>query len=93
MGVYGQTLDLWTSIDPHLVMYTFLPPLIYGATVHVNVHVFKKSLGQVIPLAGPGVLLATFLTATFTKLWITFYLTPPAVHPDPSGAGRLVPYT
>jgi NhaP-type Na+/H+ or K+/H+ antiporter len=70
LGVYAQTVDLWTSIDPHLVMYTFLPPLIYGATVHVNVHVFKKSLGQVLPLAGPGVLLATFLTASFTKLWI-----------------------
>eukprot|EP00940_MAST-03C_sp_MAST-3C-sp2_P000900 g900.t1 len=70
LGPVGNTVDLWTSIDPHLVMYTFLPPLIYGATVHVNVHVFKKTLGQILPLAGPGVLLATFLTASFTKLYI-----------------------
>ena len=38
---------VWSNIDSHLIMYTFLPALIYASSVSMNVHVFVKSSMQV----------------------------------------------
>jgi len=76
MGVMGnngafdgalETLRIgveWAGhIDPHLILYVFLPILIFEAAFALDVHVFKKSVGNAIILAVPGIVVALVLTA------------------------------
>jgi len=51
------------NIDPHLILYVFLPILIFEAAFALDVHVFKKSLGNAVILAVPGIVVALVLTA------------------------------
>lgn len=50
-------------IDPHLILYVFLPTLIFEAAFAMDVHTFKKSVANAVILAVPGIILALFLTA------------------------------
>jgi len=78
--VFGQTFDLtiidrsinWAAnIDPHLILYIFLPILIFEAAFALDVHVFKKVFTNASILAVPGILIAIFLTAIF--MWGIVY--------------------
>ncbi|PCH95857.1 MAG: hypothetical protein COB85_04165, partial [Bacteroidetes bacterium] len=51
------------NIDPHLILYVFLPILIFEAAFALDVHVFKKTLGNAVILAVPGIVVALVLTA------------------------------
>ncbi len=50
-------------IDPHLILYIFLPTLIFEAAFAMDVHTFKKSVANAAILAVPGIIVAIFLTA------------------------------
>jgi NhaP-type Na+/H+ or K+/H+ antiporter len=50
------------EIDPHVIMFIFLPILIFEAAFAMDVHTFKKSVGNAAILAIPGILVALFLT-------------------------------
>jgi len=74
-GFIHEIFDLFTrsvawagSIDPHLILYVFLPTLIFEAAFALDVHTFKKSLGNAFILAAPGIILAIILTAIMIKL-------------------------
>lgn len=55
---------LWASnIDPHLMLYIFLPILIFEAVFAIDVHVFKKTFTNAAIMAVPGILVAVFATA------------------------------
>ena len=66
-GGLGYSIDYWREKDPHYLMYLFLPPLIFSSAHHVDFHVLRRSLGHILYLAGPGVVISTALTATFVK--------------------------
>ncbi len=51
------------NIDPHMLLYVFLPILIFEAAFAMDVHVFKKTIGNATLLAVPGIILAMLLTA------------------------------
>eukprot|EP01135_Chromosphaera_perkinsii_P008623 Nk52_evm65s1401 gene=Nk52_evmTU65s1401 len=51
------------SIDPHLILYIFLPTLLFESGYALEVHLFKKTIVQVFFLAGPGLLMCTLFTA------------------------------
>lgn len=36
LGVLADTTAHWASIDPHLFLFIFLPPLIYEGTIAVG---------------------------------------------------------
>ncbi|MFC2087382.1 cation:proton antiporter [Bacteroidota bacterium] len=61
-----KTLDIslkWAGeIDPHLILFVFLPTLIFEAAFALDVHTFKKSVSNAIILAIPGIIIAMFLT-------------------------------
>ncbi len=70
----GYTMDLtfadrsirWAShIDPHLLLYIFLPILIFEAVFAIDVHVFKKTFTNAAIMAVPGILVAVFASAFF----------------------------
>lgn len=56
-----ESVDLWAEVDGTLVLYGFLPILLFSQAVTLNVHQFRKSLGHVLLLAGPGVVFTAFL--------------------------------
>jgi len=68
IGVFNgfQTLDIslkWAGeIDPHLILFVFLPTLIFEAAFAMDVHTFKKSVANAVVLAVPGIIIALGLT-------------------------------
>lgn len=65
-------------MNPHLMLYVFLPTLIFESAFVMDVHTFKRTLGQAVILAGPGLILCTFLTSlmgryifTYNWSWVT----------------------
>ena len=57
-----ESIDMWADIDGHLLLYAFLPALLFGDAVGLNVHMFQQTFSQCLLLACPGVLLGTFST-------------------------------
>ena len=57
-----ESIDMWADIDGHLLLYAFLPALLFGDAVGLNVHMFQQTFSQCLLLACPGVLLGTFAT-------------------------------
>jgi len=61
-----HTLDVslrWAGeIDPHLILFVFLPTLIFEAAFAIDVHTFKKTAGNALILAIPGIIIALVLT-------------------------------
>ncbi|MDA3778813.1 MAG: cation:proton antiporter [Bacteroidales bacterium] len=55
---------LWAgNINPHIILYVFLPILIFEAAFGMDVHTFKRTFTNSFLLAVPGILIAIFLTA------------------------------
>src|SRR6056297_1850100 len=49
-------------IDPHLILYVFLPTLIFEAAFAMDVHTFKKTAANASLMAIPGIILAMLMT-------------------------------
>jgi len=63
LGTLSESLEMWIRIDPHLLLYAFLPGLLFGDASTLNLLMVKRCFWQCLLLAGPGVLLGSFLTA------------------------------
>ena len=62
-GILDRAFTWAGNIDPHIIMYVFLPTLIFEAAFAMDVHTFKKSAANAAILAIPGIIIAMFLTA------------------------------
>ena len=51
------------NIDPHMLLFVFLPILIFEAAFAMDLHTFKKSAANSVILAVPGIVVALVLTA------------------------------
>lgn len=64
-----QTLDIalsWAGkISPEIILFIFLPTLIFEGAFGLDVHVFKKSVTNATLLAAPGLIIAMLITAVF----------------------------
>jgi len=56
------------QLNAHALLMIFLPCLIFSSAFEMEMHIFYKSVYQVMILAGPGTLIATGLTATM--IWM-----------------------
>lgn len=63
VGFLGESLNWAGKIDPHLILFVFLPTLIFEAAFAMDVHTFKKSFTNAFLLAVPGIIIALVLTA------------------------------
>eukprot|EP00753_Platysulcus_tardus_P007775 PLAT15481.1.p1 GENE.PLAT15481.1~~PLAT15481.1.p1 ORF type:complete len:1352 (-),score=644.53 PLAT15481.1:882-4937(-) len=61
--------NAWASIDPHILLFIFLPALLFESAFSTDWHVFRRSLLQIVMLAGPGVLIGTTLTALLVSFF------------------------
>jgi len=66
------SIAMWENIDPHLLLFAFLPALLFGDAMSLNTHMFSKCFWQCLILAGPGVLFGSFLTATVAKYMLPY---------------------
>ncbi|KAI3954801.1 hypothetical protein MKW98_002907 [Papaver atlanticum] len=68
LGKLGAGIRLWASINPDLLLAVFLPALLFEGAFLMEVHQIKKCIGQMLLLAGPGVLISTFCLGSALKL-------------------------
>ncbi len=61
------------SMDGHLILYVFLPILIFEAGFALDVHTFKKSFLNAFYLAGPGIVTATVMTGGAFYFIVQFF--------------------
>lgn len=60
------------NINPDLILYLFLPILIFDAAYELNLHIFKKTLANATLLAAPGLIICMLLTGTLMMGVTTF---------------------
>ena len=59
LGIFSESLRMWLNIDPHVMLYAFLPLLLFGDAMSLNIHHLRQKIGQCLLLAVPGVLFGT----------------------------------
>ena len=67
IGTLGHASKGMASMDPHLALFAFLPPLLFESAIGMTSHVFYKCFPQALLLAVPGVIIATALTGVICK--------------------------
>lgn len=50
-------------LSPDLIIFVFLPALIFESSFALDAHVFRRNIGTILTVAGPALLLSTGLTA------------------------------
>lgn len=68
MMSFADSVKWAGSINPHLILYLFLPTLIFEAAYALHIHTFKKSLVNALILAIPGIVVAIIVTALFIMM-------------------------
>lgn len=61
-SVFKASIDFAGNVDPDLILYLFLPILIFDAAYELDVHIFRKTLTNATLLSVPGMVVAMFLT-------------------------------
>jgi NhaP-type Na+/H+ or K+/H+ antiporter len=67
-----DSVEMWQSINPHLLFYAFLPALLFGDVMKLKVQLVTVCAGQIFLLACPGVLVGTALTGAFAKYLLPY---------------------
>ena len=60
------------NINPDLILYLFLPILIFDAAYELNLHIFKKTLANATLLAAPGLIICMLLMGALMMGVATF---------------------
>lgn len=72
MGIFSDSIDQWINIEADLILYVFLPALLFGEAMSLNWYHVKGGFFQAMLLAGPGVVMGAFLMGVFVFLWMPF---------------------
>ncbi len=62
-----QSLERWEAFDGHLLLFVFLPPLLFADCMHLQWTLIRRCVAQCCVLAGPGVVLGAVLNAIFAR--------------------------
>ena len=63
-NTFVNSVKIWSSINPHLILFIFLPPLLFGDSLSMNFHHLKRTFFSSALMAGPG----SFITAGLIAL-------------------------
>lgn len=58
----SESIEFAANMDPHMLLFIFLPILIFEASYAMDLHTFKKTSTNAILLAVPGILMALGMT-------------------------------
>ena len=70
--VLTASINDWIKIDAELIVYIFLPPLIFGEAMNQNWHHVKRAMTPSLILAGPGVIIGAGLMALIAKCLLPY---------------------
>lgn len=62
MHTFSKSVEWAGNIDPHIVLFVFLPTLIFEAAFSMDWHTFRKTSVNATLLAAPGIVIALVLT-------------------------------
>lgn len=62
VSLMSESIEWAAHIDPHMLLFVFLPILIFEAAFAMDVHTFKKTAINATILAIPGITIAMFAT-------------------------------
>ncbi len=65
---FSKSLEWAAHIDPHAILFIFLPILIFEAAYAMDLHTFKKTVINSVILAVPGIIFALVLSAGLAML-------------------------
>ena len=63
------SIRLGAALDPDLILFIFLPALVFESAFGLEVHLFKRMFSQIALLAAPGLVICACMTA-FMVLWL-----------------------
>ncbi len=66
-SVLSTSIEMWVNMDPHLLLFVFLPALLFGDSMGLNWHLVKRCFWQCMTLAIVGTVIGTTLTALCAK--------------------------
>ena len=72
LGSLSNSLDIWVRIGPHTMLSCFLPALVFESAFSLEWHTFRRCASQVLWLAGPGVIMGTFLMGALLKVTLPY---------------------
>lgn len=61
--ILKTSMEMWNNIEPDLILYAFLPALLFGEAMSLNWQHVKATISSAILLAGPGAIFGTFAVA------------------------------
>lgn len=61
LGLIGESAELMSHINPHMILFIFIPVLIFESGFNCDWYVFKRAIVNIIVLAAPGVLVGAFI--------------------------------
>ncbi|MDD4608911.1 MAG: sodium:proton antiporter, partial [Bacteroidaceae bacterium] len=62
LAVFERSVEQVSNANPEVILYLFLPILIFDAAYELDAHIFKKNLANATLLAAPGMVISMFLT-------------------------------
>eukprot|EP00947_MAST-08B_sp_MAST-8B-sp1_P001087 g1087.t1 len=65
---FGRSIRTWEQVHPDIIMFVFLPPLLFEDAFGTDFYVFRKIAKSALLLALPGVVMAIGLTAGLVYL-------------------------
>ncbi|WIA41790.1 hypothetical protein OEZ86_009122 [Tetradesmus obliquus] len=69
---FTNSLRMWLNMEPHLLLLVFLPIIGFSAAVGQEPHMLRKSWGQIMLLAWPGVVIQFLLIALCAKYFFPY---------------------
>ena len=67
-GVVGDSTVILSSMNPHMILFIFIPVLIFESGFNSSWYVFKNAIVNILILAMPGVLWGAILLAGTLKV-------------------------
>ena len=61
LGVIGDSTIILSHINPHMILFIFIPVLIFESGFNCSWYVFKRAIVNILLLAAPGVLWGAIL--------------------------------
>ena len=69
---FGDSIEYVTNIDGHSLLMIFIPPLIFESSFNCDIHVFMKSIWQILILAFPAVAISIILISLVLRYVLNY---------------------
>mmetsp|Transcript_2893 Transcript_2893/g.4440 ORF Transcript_2893/g.4440 Transcript_2893/m.4440 type:complete len:1037 (-) Transcript_2893:411-3521(-) len=71
-NVLKESIKMWDEMEPELILFLFLPALLFGEAMLLNFHHVRGAVAPAAILAGPGALFGAFAMAALVKLALPY---------------------